>query len=333
MVKWTLLSSEDALADWDANLIRFEDYSYTQTLSWGDYRGCFGWRPQRWAAFSENGEIVAMMQGLLRTYPGGFGIIWVPGGPVGNIRVCGPELREKILQTIGIKTLYCRINPTRIFSEIDSQVLKNQGWNRTWAPMLSGISMIYKTRNDEESRLRSCSQNWRHNLRRAQKQNLFISLWSHPDIDLMARIYTKLHEYKDIAIQFSRKDLENIFRTMGNQIVLYRCDDQTGEPVAFRGCALVGDKAWDLFAATTEQGRSLYASYLLFWKLIDHCMKAGVTAYDMGGVDPKKARGVYHFKRGTGAVEVEYLGEWEWASSKPVQLSVNCAIRYKGSKL
>ena len=329
MVKWTLLSSEDALADWDANLIRFQDYSYSQMRSWGDYRGCFGWQPCRLAAFNDTGEITAMMQGLLRKYSGGFGILWVPGGPVGDISAWNRELQQTIVKATGIKRLYCRITPTRSYRAADAIALKSQGWSRTCQPMLSGMSMLYQCGEEEQSRLKSCSGNWRHNLRRSQKFNLSIKRWSPPNIDTMIAIYSELQEYKVISEQYSRHELDKIIEIFGDKIVLYCCTDETGDLIAFRGCALIGEKAWDLFAATTAKGRNLYASYLLFWTLIEHCSNTGVALYDMGGIDPHMNEGVYHFKKGTGAKEIEYLGEWEWATSETMRFAANCAIRYK----
>lgn len=332
MVKWSLLTSEGALADWDANLIRFQDYSYSQMRSWGEYRGCFGWHPYRWAAITDTGEITAMMQGLLRKYPGGFGILWVPGGPVGDISVWNRELQRTIIETTGMKKLYCRIAPTRSYRAADALALKSQGWSRTYQPMLSGMSMLYRCGEDEQNRLKSCSGNWRHNLRRSQKFDLSIRLWAPPDIDIMSAIYNELQEYKVISEQYSCGELAKIFEIFGDKIVLYCCTDETGDLIAFRGCALIGEKAWDLFAATTVKGRNLYASYLLFWKLIEHCNHNGVVSYDMGGIDPHMNEGVYHFKKGTGAMEIEYLSEWEWATSETMRFAANCAIRYKTGK-
>ena len=39
--------------------------------------------------------------------------------------------------------------------------------------------------------------------------------------------------------------------------------------------------------------------------------------------------GVYNFKKGTGATQVEYIGEWEWASSGLVRYFANFVIKYK----
>ena len=60
--------------------------------------------------------------------------------------------------------------------------------------------------------------------------------------------------------------------------------------------------------------------------LMKQCAERGVRWYDMGGVDPVNNRGVYDFKKGTGARALEYLGEWEWSTSKALGWGVSRLI-------
>ena len=68
MARWEMLSDEEARRCWDQALVRFTDYSPFQTYAWGEYRRGLDWEPCRWAAFNEEGEIIAMMQGALRRH-------------------------------------------------------------------------------------------------------------------------------------------------------------------------------------------------------------------------------------------------------------------------
>lgn len=333
MVSWTLLSRNEAAESWDKNLSRFNDFTHSQTFSWGEYRSAFGWQPYRWVASGANGEIVAMMQGLVRIYPGRIGLIWVPGGPVGNVQCWDSELRRVLVETTGLSRLYVRICPTRPYRAEDVLMLRSLGWKRSAAPLLSGLSMMYNPAQDEELRIASCTRNWRHNLRRSAKYELSMHWWENPDIDVMSGIYASMQDYKHLGQQFSRQELEQVFAKMGERIVLYRCDDATGEPISLRGCITAGDKAWDLFAATSVKGRKLYASYGLFWALMKHCQELGIRHYDMSGIDPVGNPGVTDFKKGTGAAPLEYLGEWDWATSTLLGAGVNWMISRRKSSL
>ena len=46
------------------------------------------------------------------------------------------------------------------------------------------------------------------------------------------------------------------------------------------------------------------------------CTLRGVEWYDMSGMDSINNKGVFNFKKGTGAKEYKYLGEWDYSESK-----------------
>jgi lipid II:glycine glycyltransferase (peptidoglycan interpeptide bridge formation enzyme) len=99
--------------------------------------------------------------------------------------------------------------------------------------------------------------------------------------------------------------------------------------VGFHSCAIQGHRAWELIAGTSGEGRASGASFATLWRLVQHCREAGVTEYDLAGLDPRHAPGVANFKRWTGAHEVEWLGEWEWSTSALLRRAVSLAVRHR----
>jgi lipid II:glycine glycyltransferase (peptidoglycan interpeptide bridge formation enzyme) len=91
----------------------------------------------------------------------------------------------------------------------------------------------------------------------------------------------------------------------------------------------LGNKAWDIFAAATPQGRKQYSSYVTAWSLFNFCAKSQIANYDLSGIDPIKNKGVYDFKNGTGATEIKYIGEWESGSPFFVQPIVSRLLKYR----
>src|SRR5207249_11287993 len=89
--------------------------------------------------------------------------------------------------------------------------------------------------------------------------------------------------------------------------------DERGNVVSLLGCLVTGDSACAVFWATSEIGRELHASYASFWAVVKHCCRIGLKSFDLAGIDPVRNRGVYRFKKATGAMPIEYLGEWDWA--------------------
>jgi hypothetical protein len=330
MFKWRLLSDEEARHLWDVKLESFADCSPYQTYAWGEYRRALGWQPCRWAAFDEHGEVVAMMQGALRRYFG-FGLVWCEGGPVGDLSVCDERLQSAIKHSTGLKLVYCRFRCDRERDIEDVLRLNAQGWSLPWSPITTSYSMCLDLSKDEDYLLAASDARWRQNVRRAMKNKLTIKQWLNPDPDEILSVYLSMQALKGLEEQHSREEIEQVLEHLRDRLVLYRCEDEFGELVSLGGSFVVGTRAGNWFSATTERGRTLRASYAIFWALIQHSKKVGVRFYDLAGIDPVRNPGVYRFKKGSGARPIEYLGEWDWASQPLCRWFGNWAIAKRSS--
>ena len=326
MARWALLTDKEARQVWDRSLVRFDDFAPFQTYAWGEYRRALGWEPCRWAAFNEQNEVIAMMQGYLRRHLFGIGLVWSEGGPVGDLSVCDDSLQTAITGTTGLKKLYCRFRCDRERNIEDALRLSSQGWRVPWAPLTSNYSMTLDLNPDEDHLLAACNRNWRRNLRRSRDCNLTVREWLEPNVDEVLSVYVSMQNVKGLEEQNSREEIESLLQNLNRQIVFYRCDDERGELVSLMACLVVGDRACSVLSATTERGRGLHASYAAFWAVLQHCRSRGVSWYDLAGIDPVRNPGVYRFKRATGATPVELLGEWDWASRPWLRWFGNWAI-------
>lgn len=326
MFKWKLLTNETASRIWDKNLARFDDCSPFQSYAFGQYQQQLGWKPCYWAATDETGETAAMCLGLLRPYPLGFGMLWCVGGLVGNIEAWDENLRKTILDATGLKRLYVRFRCDRERNVTDALFLNYRGWARSIVPMTSSFSMELDLTGDEDALCSKLARRWRRNLRTAEQNNLTIKICPNPDIEEISRVYIEMEKRKNLPQQFSPEKLENLFKQAQSNLIFYRCEDEDGNLICFRGCLTVGNRACDYLAATTEKGRELRASYAVLWQMLGHCREQGIEFYDLGGIDPWENPGVHTFKKETGAREVEFLGEWDWATSPWLRLLGNWAI-------
>jgi len=329
MLSWQVWTgTEDA---WDEFLCSFHDYSIYQSYRWGVHKARFGWRPIRLVAYNGT-DITSIVQVLVKCYPLSIGVVWIPGGPVGNVVDWNSGLRAMICSIAGVRMLYCRFNSMKPFLLEDVSILTSLGWQRPASPLLSGLSLLYQPVFSEAESLKQCSGNWRHNLRRAAKYGLRVYRWDKPNVDELIDSYVLMQNYKKLTTQITHQEIVSILEIFRDQIVLVRCDDEAGNMLSFRGALIYGEKAWDIFAATTPSGRNFYASYASFWELMKLCRECNVHWYDMGGVDPINNIGVYDFKRGTGAKNLEYLGEWESSPSEWFRLAFNLALRFRGGR-
>lgn len=317
---------------WDGVLRRFPDYTVFQSYAWGEHKRCFGWQPLRLLA-GDVDRPMAMVQVLVKRYPPGVGMAWIPGGPLGEIDLWSERMRLAIRAAVGVRFLYCRISPMRTYTEGSASKLAGLGWQRSSAPLAPGMSLAYPTRLTEEERLQACSSNWRHNFRRSMKRGLNAYLWDNPNPDEIMAAYETMQAHKQLKAQTSREEVESMLAAFADRCLLVRCDDAKGNLLALRGALVMGEKGWDTFAAATPAGRKVYASHAAFWELMKQCSKRGVCWYDMGGVDPVNNKGVYDFKKGAGAEEFSYLGEWGWATSAALRMAANFLIQRRSRSL
>lgn len=325
MARWELLANDVAREIWDEALLGCDNYSAFQTYAWGEFRRGLGWEPCHWAAFNEQGEIVAMMLGGLRRYPLGLGLVWAEAAPVGDLSACDESLQSAMKQTTGLKRIYCRFRSDRERRIEDALRLSAQGWTRSWSPLTCNYSMTLDLTQSEEELLGGLDRNWRRNLRRAWHRGLAARKCDDPDPDEIMSVYASMEKLKGLEQKQSREEIEHL-KNLKGRMILYRCDDEEGAPLSLRGCIIVGDRASSWLAASNERGRDLLASYAVFWGLVQECQRLNVKSLDLGGIDPIINPGVYRFKKGTGSVPIEYLGEWDWASSPWLQWFGNWAI-------
>jgi lipid II:glycine glycyltransferase (peptidoglycan interpeptide bridge formation enzyme) len=326
MVRWQLLTNEEAESTWDQTLTGFPDCTPYQSYAWGEYRRALGWEPLRWIAVDDNGKVMAMMQGALRRYPFGVGLIWCEGGPVGDLTACNDSLQQVMSESTGLRRFYCRFRCDRRRDIEDVLRLTAQSWATSWSPLTSNYSMALDLSPEEDRLLANCDRNWRRNLRRADECNLKVRQWLDAGVDEVLSVYSSMQEAKGLDEQLSRKEVEELLRSLKQQLVLYRCDDANDEVVSLLGCMVVGDQACAVFWATSEAGRKNNASYATFWAVVQHCRRIGIKSYDLAGIDPVRNHGVYRFKRATGAAPIEYLGEWDCASRPWMRWFGNWAV-------
>ena len=324
---WQLLTDSVARDVWDRYLVELGDFSPFQCYAWGELKRHSGWVPFRWIACNGRGDLIAMVQAIFRTSLGA-GMLWSSGGPLGDMMALGEDFKKAILKATNRNNIYFRIFPNKRASRHDQELLESHGWYRCSYKLRSGLSMWLTLDKPLDEIKKGLSKDWQKNLKRSQHYNLTVSRWTHPDIDEILDLYRSMEATKSLRQQFTREEIQGFLEYLSDDLAFYRCDDEQGNLVALRGCVTLSRFGWDLMAATSPLGRKTSASYQLLWEVLKRCQEAGVIRYDLMGIDPEQNPGVYHFKKGTGAEVVEYLGEWDWATSTPMRWCANWALRF-----
>ncbi len=305
--------------EWNSTLLRFDDANIYQSAKWGLHRKQFGWSVTQLAHHSD-GVITTMAQVLQKNISPLVMKCWIPGGPVGDLTFCDNSLISLLKSNYSTPVLYIRMSAMTQYSDAIASSLHSYGWRKPTGTLNSGKTLLYDIDPNLVERRDKLSKNWLRNLSRSEQRELLVSEWTNPTAAQIASLTDEMSRYKGLrnSKQKIAEVTDSLLKTFGSDILLVRCTNSQGELLALRGVIKLGDKAFDMFAATSPAGRKEYASNLCFWKLIELCARDGITHYDLSGVDPERNQGVYNFKKGIGAIDFTYLGEWSYSRPRLV---------------
>jgi hypothetical protein len=324
-VKWLPWSGTDN--QWDAQLLKLNSPCVYQSSSWSNHRANFGWKSVRLASDTNRCFAQVFYKSVFKTT-----VAWIPGGPLGEQSEITQDLVEAIRNITRVNYVYVRLNLLEESNMISLQSLKKNHWHQVSTKLSTGLSLIYGLNEDEPTRRSALSSNWSRNLRRGESRNSAPYLWTEVSAEIISNLYKKLSEYKDLTETGdipNAATIDSLIKCCNGELRVFRCDDDSGNPLAVRGALIFGDKAWDIFAAVSTQGRKQYSSYVTAWSLLNHCGAENCKTYDLSGIDPINNKGVYDFKHGTGATEIKYIGEWESGSPVFVKPIVSRLLKYR----
>ena len=306
--------------EWDTTVVRLGATTPFQLSAWAAFRQSFGWRSIRLIT----GEATAAVQMLVRPL-GPARIAWAPGAPLG--RISTEQLRElagEARRLVGGAIVYVRLADHHSFDQSRVDSFKLAGWSPC-STSLGGTETLIRSLNQNSQPVSdSYSGNWSRNLRRGMQRGITATAWEEPDPVLVANMHGDVEDMKQAFRAEWRSDSGSIRRLLeafGESLVVVKAQDDTGTIHSVRAAVVAGTNAFDFLAATSKDGRRLYASNVALDALLTNLAARGVTTYDFGGVDRMNNKGVFDFKHGAGGRELSYTGDFETAAprlAKPV---------------
>jgi hypothetical protein len=329
------ISMNDAQVEWDNYLIRFSDYNILQCYSFGEYykNKSISTELKRYILFDGNKPVIMGQAKIkeIKTISAVF--IYMKGGPLYNLSDSEKKnvkyLKKYLNEFVNLiknkyKLYYLNFQLTSESGVAEELVLRECGWSKPIIErslFLTYRVQIYKDINDN---FKSFDPKWRNQLRRAEKVNHYFE-WGNSDtyIKRYIRMHNTMFKMKKMK-KFMLKDVDlcelkqNMKDHMQVLIVSVNNKDVSGCVIL-----LFEKKAYYVYAASNELGRSYYSSNVMIWNLIKRLHDIGVNELDLLGVDPHKNWGGYHFKKGIGGQLVKFVGEWEHSSTNFIKVLMN----------
>jgi len=314
---WSVWTGTDN--EWHQLASSLDNFNLYQSAEWSVHKGNSGWQSCRLVASDSQSKIQCVAQCLYRRGPLNSVVTWIPGGPIGNLNYVNDGFVSALKSYLQTKLIYIRSSIMSTSSEATTNQLTNNGWFRAATTIGALASLMYELDVVEQERLERCSSNWRRNLKRSNRNAQPAYLWHSPSAQALSSAYSNMDEFKNVkgvSLARSVDEIQSVIDTFGDKLLCVRIDDEDGNPLAIRAAICIDSKAWDFIAITTTPGRKTYASHAVFWCMANACAQRGMKQIDLSGIDIKNNRGVYDFKKGTGATQIDFQGEWETSRPK-----------------
>lgn len=171
---------------------------------------------------------------------------------------------------------------------------------------------------DEAQLLAGFSQQWRRNIRAAERAEVDVVRAGAADLPEFHRLYLETA----VRDGFTPRPLEYFQRMFGvfaqedaDRIRLYLAR-RGGHALAAATVVRLGPNAWCSHAASATEGRESRPSNALHWRIARDCLADRKRVYDLRGIgdtlDPRHHLfGLLRFNAGLGGEAVEYSGEWD----------------------
>lgn len=322
---------------------------FLQLWEWGLVKRGMGWEELP-LILEEDGEIRAAMLILKRALPlPGMKkcILYSPRGPVVDVE------SQELCQVLLAGAARVARDHGAIFLKMDPAVDHRQ---EQFADILSacglrknetgldfeGVQPRFVFRLDispsETLLLENMHQKWRYNIRLASRKGVVIR---------QAENKEDLRIFYDILLETAQRDQFLIrgyeyFEWIWDHMVLNGYGqifvaEYEGQAIAATLAMILGEKAWYLYGASSNEHRNVMPNYLIQWEMIRWAKRQGCTMYDFRGVsgdldENNPLYGLYRFKKGFGGELTEFIGEydqvysrffdWLWIHALPIYLKI-----------
>jgi peptidoglycan pentaglycine glycine transferase (the first glycine) len=312
---------------WDAFVERRGGH-LLQTAAWGQLKAAFGW-DYRIVTLAGDGAIKAGALLLFRRLPLGLGTIaYVPRGPV--VDWTDGEAVEALQAALDDaaqerRAIMLKIEPAGWEADFNPDLLPGQGYRRAFQTIQPPRTILLDISGSEDDILAKMNQGTRRKIRLADRRGVAIREGEAGDLTSfhrLTRVTGARNEFGTHTLPYYQKTFE-LFRPGGHVALLMASYE--GRDLGGLMVFALGDTAWYLYGASSNEERDRMPNHALQWAAIRWARERGCTVYDLWGVpDIDEAAleagfqsrhdglwGVYGFKRGFGGRVVRSVGAWD----------------------
>lgn len=193
-------------------------------------------------------------------------------------------------------------------------------------------------KSDEEL-LASFSQEWRRNIKKAEKSEVRVRQATFSDLETFHTLYketAKRDKFTPRPLNYFKQMWKSLNENSNNlaEMRLYIAEQ---ENICHAAClwVRVGKHVWYTYGASSTSGRELRPSNAIQWQMMRDARDAGASIYDMRGIaatlnEKSPLFGLLRFKIGTGGKVIQYVGEWDFVLKPLIYKAFRVALARRG---
>ena len=193
-------------------------------------------------------------------------------------------------------------------------------------------------KNDEEL-LTTFSQEWRRNIKKAEKSEVKVRQANFSDLETFHTLYketAKRDKFTPRPLNYFKQMWKSLNENSNNlaEMRLYIAEQ---ENICHAAClwVRVGKHVWYTYGASSTSGRELRPSNAIQWQMMRDARDAGASIYDMRGIaatlnEKSPLFGLLRFKIGTGGKVIQYVGEWDFVLKPLIYKAFRVALARRG---
>ena len=185
--------------------------------------------------------------------------------------------------------------------------------------------------------LAGMNQQWRRNIKKADKSGVEVTLGARADLKAFHDLYAHTAErdhFTPRPLSYFETMYDALHAEHPDRIQLWLARHE-GDLVAATIAIRVGTHAWYSYGASSTEKREVRGSNGVQWAMIRHALDAGAHVYDLRGItetldadDPHV--GLIQFKVGTGGQAVEHAGEWDLPINRVIYKAFELYLARRG---
>ena len=193
-------------------------------------------------------------------------------------------------------------------------------------------------KSDEEL-LATFSQEWRRNIKKAEKSEVKVRQANLSDLETFHTLYketAKRDKFTPRPLNYFKQMWKSLNENSNNlaEMRLYIAEQ---ENICHAAClwVRVGKHVWYTYGASSTSGRELRPSNAIQWQMMRDARDAGAGIYDMRGIaatlnEKSPLFGLLRFKIGTGGKVIQYVGEWDFVLKPLIYKAFRVALARRG---